>query len=94
MLLQLTFDLDVKANAFEMNIRLLGGLLSGHLLAEDARLGLMPGGYDGGLLNLALDLGTRLLPAFTTSPTGAGICSDSGAPLLYQSCSTKIRAIP
>ena len=73
--LQLTFDLDVKANAFEMNIRLLGGLLSSHLLAEDAKLGLMPGGYEGGLLDLALDLGTRLLPAFTTSPTGGGTLS-------------------
>ena len=67
--MQLTFDLDVRANVFEMNIRLLGGLLSAHLLAEDTKLGLMPG-YQGGLLPLALDLGSRLLPAFTASPSG------------------------
>ena len=67
--MQLTFDLDVRANVFEMNIRLLGGLLSAHLLAEDTKLGLMPG-YQGGLLTLALDLGSRLLPAFTASPSG------------------------
>lgn len=71
LMLQLTFDLDVRANAFEMNIRLLGGLLSAHLLAEDTKLGVMPGGYDGGLLDLAADLGERLLPAFTSSPSGA-----------------------
>ena len=69
-MLQLTFDLDVRANAFEMNIRLLGGLLSAHLLAENPTLGLMSGGYAGGLLDLALQLGERLLPAFTASPTG------------------------
>ena len=69
-MLQLDFDLDVRANAFEMNIRLLGGLLSAHLLAEDPTLGLMSGGYTGGLLGLALQLGERLLPAFTASPTG------------------------
>ena len=67
--MQLTFDLDVRANVFEMNIRLLGGLLSAHLLAEDIKLGLMPG-YQGGLLTLALNLGSRLLPAFTASPSG------------------------
>ena len=76
MTMQLTFDLDVSANVFEMNIRLLGGLLSAHLLAEDAKLGLMPGGYGGGLLDLALDLGERLLPAFTASPSGVrGACA-------------------
>ena len=78
-MLQLTFDLDVRANAFEMNIRLLGGLLSAHLLAEDSTLGLMPRGYAGGLLDLALQLGERLMPAFTASPTGVlipdSICS-------------------
>lgn len=52
---------------FETTIRVLGGLLSGHvLLAEDP--GLAPG-YDGLLLSLAADLGDRLLAAFDT-PTG------------------------
>lgn len=67
-----TFDVDVRLNVFEGNIRLLGGLLSAHLLASDERLGplLMPGGYAGGLLDLAHSLGLRLLPAFFVSPTG------------------------
>ena len=65
--------MDVRVNVFEVNIRLLGGLLSGHLLAADPATGprLMRGGYDGGLLALAQDLGRRLLPAFRESPTGA-----------------------
>ena len=71
--MQLSFDVDVRVNVFEVNIRLLGGLLSGHLLAADPATGprLMPGGYDGSLLVLAQDLGRRLLPAFRASPTGA-----------------------
>ena len=77
--MQLTFDLDVRANVFEMNIRLLGGLLSAHLLAEDTKLGLMPG-YQGGLLALALDLGSRLLPAFTSSPSGERLTRFPHAP--------------
>ena len=38
----LTFDQDVRVNVFECNIRILGGLLSAHLLASDASLGLAP----------------------------------------------------
>lgn len=53
---------------FETTIRVLGGLLSGHVLL-DASPGLLPGGYDGALLRLAADLGERLLPAFDT-PSG------------------------
>lgn len=64
----LRFDTDVTVSVFEMNIRALGGLLSGHLLASDASLGLMSS-YNGSLLRLAEDLGRRLLPAFDT-PTG------------------------
>lgn len=63
----------MRVNVFEANIRLLGGLLSAHMLAQDPVHGprLMPEGvYSGGLLDLALDLGKRLLPAFTASPTG------------------------
>jgi len=65
----LSFDQDVRVNIFEANIRLLGGLLSAHLLASDDRLSLMPD-YEGGLLPLAEDLARRLLPAFSASPTG------------------------
>ena len=72
-LLQVSFDVDLKVNVFEANIRLLGGLLSAHLLAADPTLSLMQKMYDGELLTLAADLGDRLMPAFTASPTG-GSC--------------------
>src|SRR6266446_4934976 len=54
----LSFDKDIDVKHFEIVIRLLGGLLSGYQLSGDERL-----------LQLAQDLGTRLLPAFA-SPTG------------------------
>src|SRR5436189_4061888 len=54
----LSFDRDIYVKNFEVTIRLLGGLLSGYQLTGDKRL-----------LQLAEDLGTRLLPAFN-SPTG------------------------
>jgi Glycosyl hydrolase family 47 len=47
----------------------LGGLLSAHLLASDAATGKAVPGYNGRLLQLARELGERLLPAFNT-PTG------------------------
>jgi mannosidase alpha-like ER degradation enhancer 2 len=55
---RLSFDKDANVKVFEITIRLLGGLLSGYQLTGDRRL-----------LQLADDLGTRLLPAFN-SPTG------------------------
>lgn len=54
----LDFDRDVEVQVFEVTIRLLGGLLSAHQMEGDPRL-----------LELARDLGDRLLPAFD-SPTG------------------------
>ncbi len=66
----MSFDVDLKVNVFEANIRLLGGLLSAHLLASDSTLGLMHMPYDGQLLSLATDLGDRLMEAFEASPTG------------------------
>ena len=48
---------------------MLGGLISGHLLALDHYGALIPGGYKDQLLHLAYDLGRRLMPAFDT-PTG------------------------
>ena len=62
------FGQSVRVNVFEVNIRLLGGLLSGHVLAADKRLDLTDG-YDGVLLERARELGDRLMPAFNT-PTG------------------------
>jgi mannosidase alpha-like ER degradation enhancer 2 len=54
----LSFDKDFDVQNFEITIRLLGGLLSSYQLTGDKRL-----------LNLAEDLGNRLLPVFN-SPTG------------------------
>jgi hypothetical protein len=53
-----SFDRDIYVKNFEITIRLLGGLLSGYQLTGDKRF-----------LNLAEDLGNRLLPVFN-SPTG------------------------
>ncbi|KAL2730708.1 ER degradation-enhancing alpha-mannosidase-like protein 3 [Vespula squamosa] len=63
-----SFDTDVIVSLFETNIRMLGGLLSGHILAEylQQRADIMPW-YRGQLLDLAKDLGYRFLPAFNTS---------------------------
>lgn len=47
----------------------MGGLLSAHLLASDPSTGMAVDGYKGKLLELAEDLGRRMLPAFLT-PTG------------------------
>ena len=55
---KLSFDQDVSVKNFEITIRILGGLLSAYQATGDPRL-----------LALAEDLGTRLLPAFS-SPTG------------------------
>ncbi len=57
-LTKLSFDRDLTVKNFEVTIRLLGGLLSAYQMTGEA-----------GLLRLAEDLGTRLLPAFD-SPTG------------------------
>jgi ER degradation enhancer, mannosidase alpha-like 2 len=54
----LSFDRDIYVKNFEITIRLLGGLLSSYQLTRDQHL-----------LQLAEDLGTRLLPVFN-SPTG------------------------
>jgi len=54
----LSFDRDIYVKNFEVTIRLLGGLLSSYQLTSDKRL-----------LQLAEELGNRLLPAFN-SPTG------------------------
>uniref|UniRef100_I1P452 alpha-1,2-Mannosidase n=1 Tax=Oryza glaberrima TaxID=4538 RepID=I1P452_ORYGL len=65
----LTFDVDARINLFECNIRLLGGLISGHILAKEHISHLKDGPYQDQLLHLAENLGSRFLPAFET-PTG------------------------
>ncbi len=52
----LTFDRNVEVQSFEITIRLLGGLLSAYQLDGDRRF-----------LDLAEDLGDRLLPVFSSS---------------------------
>ena len=54
----LSFDQDIEVKNFEITIRLLGGLLSSYQMTGDKRL-----------LDLADNLGNRLLPVFN-SPTG------------------------
>ncbi len=54
----LNFDQDISVSLFEINIRVLGGLLSAYERTGDTQL-----------LSLAQDLGNRFLPAFNT-PTG------------------------
>ncbi|HEU4477806.1 MAG TPA: glycoside hydrolase family 47 protein [Pyrinomonadaceae bacterium] len=54
----LSFDKDIEVQNFEITIRLLGGLLTSYQMTGDKRF-----------LNLAEDLGKRLLPVFN-SPTG------------------------
>jgi mannosidase alpha-like ER degradation enhancer 1 len=65
----LIFDVDARVNLFECNIRLLGGLISAHILAKDYNSQLKGGVYQDQLLHLAENLGSRFLPAFET-PTG------------------------
>jgi mannosidase alpha-like ER degradation enhancer 2 len=55
---ELNFDQDIYVKDFEITIRLVGGLLSSYQLTGDKRL-----------LELADDLGRRMLPMFN-SPTG------------------------
>ncbi|KAJ2228508.1 hypothetical protein H4R99_006180 [Coemansia sp. RSA 1722] len=70
------FDIDSHVQVFEVTIRMLGGLLSAHIIATDEvdtlgmRLGQNGTAYNGELLRLARDLGYRLLPAFEASPNG------------------------
>ncbi len=54
----LSFDRDMMVQVFEVNIRILGGLLAAYQMDGDGRW-----------LELATDLGDRMLPAFA-SPTG------------------------
>jgi mannosidase alpha-like ER degradation enhancer 2 len=63
------YDIDAVVSVFETNIRSLGGLLSAHLLASDPDLPSYLPNYNGELLELAIDLGWRLVRAFET-PTG------------------------
>ncbi|XP_017023932.1 ER degradation-enhancing alpha-mannosidase-like protein 3 [Drosophila kikkawai] len=62
------FDSDIIVSVFETNIRMVGGLLSAHILAEylQKHADVMHW-YKGELLEMTRELGYRLLPAFNTS---------------------------
>jgi hypothetical protein len=61
--------LNLSVQVFEVVIRVLGGLLAAHLFAStpSVRPEFALPGYKGELLDMSIDLGNRLLPAFDTS---------------------------
>ncbi|XP_055532824.1 ER degradation-enhancing alpha-mannosidase-like protein 2 [Wyeomyia smithii] len=62
-----SFDSDINVSVFETNIRIVGGLISAHLMSHKAGVELEPGWpCTGPLLRLAEDVARRLLPAFDT----------------------------
>nr|XP_033781962.1 ER degradation-enhancing alpha-mannosidase-like protein 1 isoform X2 [Geotrypetes seraphini] len=68
-----SFDKDSTVQVFEATIRILGSLLSAHIIITDSK---QPFGdmaikdYDNELLHMARDLAVRLLPAFENTKTG------------------------
>lgn len=61
-------DNDVVVSVFETNIRVLGGLLGAHVMADLFRQrGERMQWYQDELLHMATELGHRLLPAFNTT---------------------------
>jgi len=64
----MSFDIDKNVSVFETNIRIVGGLLSSHFLYKKAGMPL-PHGWPckGPLLDLAVDVANRILPAFNTT---------------------------
>ena len=79
---QMSFDIDKNVSVFETNIRIVGGLISSHLLYRKVlyfnvlynllffQAGMpLPEGWPckGPMLDLAVDLANRLLPAFNTT---------------------------
>uniref|UniRef100_A0A8C5PVR6 alpha-1,2-Mannosidase n=1 Tax=Leptobrachium leishanense TaxID=445787 RepID=A0A8C5PVR6_9ANUR len=68
-----SFDKDSTVQVFEATIRILGSLLSAHIILTDTKqpFGNMTlSGYDNELLHMAHDLAVRLLPAFENTKTG------------------------
>jgi len=62
------FDTDVVVSVFETNIRVLGGLLGGHVVSvtlKKKNKGMA--WYNGELLSMAIDIADRLLVAFNTT---------------------------
>ncbi|KAA3672432.1 ER degradation enhancer, mannosidase alpha-like 1 [Paragonimus westermani] len=79
----LSFNRNVRVQVFEASIRILGGLLSAHLLVTDPAQpfgNLRLNGYDGELLQLAHDLANRMLNAFDCCYCQLPQASPSGLP--------------
>ncbi|XP_075158264.1 ER degradation-enhancing alpha-mannosidase-like protein 2 [Haematobia irritans] len=65
---KMDFNRDINVSVFETNIRIVGGLLSAHLLSKKAGVELEAGWpCQGPLLRMAEDVAKRLLPAFDTA---------------------------
>uniref|UniRef100_A0A668AG39 alpha-1,2-Mannosidase n=1 Tax=Myripristis murdjan TaxID=586833 RepID=A0A668AG39_9TELE len=65
---EVRLDNDVVVSVFETNIRVLGGLLGAHVMADHLRQrGERMQWYEDELLHMAKELGHRLLPAFNTT---------------------------
>uniref|UniRef100_A0A1B0B9Q8 alpha-1,2-Mannosidase n=1 Tax=Glossina palpalis gambiensis TaxID=67801 RepID=A0A1B0B9Q8_9MUSC len=65
---KMNFDKDINVSVFETNIRIVGGLLSAHLLSKRAGVTLESGWpCQGPLLRMAENVAKRLLPAFDTA---------------------------
>ncbi|RWS04555.1 ER degradation-enhancing alpha-mannosidase-like protein 2 [Dinothrombium tinctorium] len=62
----LHFDQNINVSVFETNIRVVGGLLSAHLLSHRTGFAGKEWPCDGPLLRMAEDVARRLLPAFET----------------------------
>jgi mannosidase alpha-like ER degradation enhancer 2 len=60
------FDKDINVSVFETNIRIVGGLLSAHLLSHKAGVNYVGFPCNGPLLQLAEKVARKLLPAFDT----------------------------
>ncbi|XP_064632448.1 ER degradation-enhancing alpha-mannosidase-like protein 1 [Lineus longissimus] len=68
-----SFDKSNTVQVFEATIRVLGALLSAHLIITDSQQpfgDMVPEDYDNELLSLAHDLAVRLMPAFENTATG------------------------
>lgn len=65
----LDVDRNMNISVFETNIRIIGGLLSAHMLSSHAKDMTLPDGWpcSGPFLNLAEKFAQKLLPAFNTN---------------------------
>jgi mannosidase alpha-like ER degradation enhancer 2 len=71
----MTFNGNVNVSVFETNIRVIGGLLSAHLLSVRGEIPLAPGWpCEGPLLRLAESLARRILPGKVPDSAVCSLC--------------------